>query len=60
MCQVKEERKGFSELLRRHSKSKERIKQLDEAVALKEKLAREKISIDITALSKSLCLYEDE
>lgn len=29
MCQVDEKRKGFSEILRKHSKSKERLKQLD-------------------------------
>lgn len=60
MCQYTIKKKGFSEILRRNSKSKERLNQLDEALYLKQRLARSKANVDIKSLSMALAVPEDE
>ena len=60
MCMYKSKKRGLSEILRRNSKSKERIRQLDEVSVLKEKLARKRAGIDIKSLSLALACPEDE
>jgi hypothetical protein len=60
LCQYTERRRGLSEIIRNHSHSKERLSQLEEVSKIKEKLTKVKININIKALSKGLCLPENE
>ena len=60
MCQYSSRRRGFSEIIESHSKSKERLIQLEEITKIKEKLTRSKIGVNIKALSSGLCLPEEE
>ncbi len=56
MCQYSARKRGLSEIIRHHSKSKERLYQLDEVTRIKEKLTKNKIGVNIRALSQGLCL----
>lgn len=60
MCQYTARKRGISDIIRAHSKSRERLNQLDEVTRIKEKLTRNKIGINIRALSQGLCLPDSE
>ena len=60
MCQYTARKRGLSEIMKAHSKSKERLSQLDEVTRIKEKLTRNKIGVNIRALSQGLCLPDSE
>jgi len=60
MCQYSARKRGISEIIKAHSKSKERLNQLDEVTRIKAKLTRNKIGVNIKALSQGLCLPESD
>ena len=60
LCQYTSRRRGLSEIIRNHSQSKERLNQLEEVGKIKEKLTKVKVNVNIKALSKGLCLPENE
>ena len=60
LCQYTSRRRGLSEIIRNHSHSKERLNQLEEVSRIKEKLTKVKVNVNVRALSKGLCLPENE
>jgi hypothetical protein len=60
MCQYTGRRRNLSEIIKHHSKSKERLNQLDEVTKIKERLTRNKIGVNIRALSQGLCIPDSE
>ena len=58
ICQYSSRKRGLSEIIRNHSQSKERLNQLDEVTRIKEKLARNKVGVDVRSLSMGLCAPE--
>ena len=60
ICQYTSRKRGLSEIIKNHSKSKERLNQLDEVTRIKEKLARNKVGVDVRSLSMGLVAPERE
>lgn len=59
VCQYTSRKRGLSEIMRTHSRSKERLINLDEVTRIKEKLAQNKAGVDIRSLSMGLCTPEE-
>lgn len=59
VCQYTSRKRGLSEVMRTHSRSKERLINLDEVTRIKEKLAQNKAGVDIRSLSMGLCTPEE-
>ena len=60
ICQHSTRKRNFSLLLANHSKSKERLHQLEDITKIKEKLTQTRITIEARSLSMGLCVPEED